>query len=523
LSHALTFNNRQLWLNFLNVVTKDLAEAIEGIAIADGSSHTRFFSPLRRIQHGREADRANDLPAGGFDVSHYLLYKAAADKEAAEQWEEEESASKALAEEEKAVRKAAASELVKQEMIKNGTFKKSCNRCSYCRWGVDLPAGGFDREKYVLYKVASDKKAAELNKEEEAAYKAATVGATSRYSQLVKSSIFSLRRLFSPAAETGAVSLPILSCVCKHGLPEQLTLPNSLLMKGKLTSKAKGIAASPSIEKADLQAQQSQLLSSPRHSAVALVETRGSSRTCNRSSSACSSRSSRQEAAGQDHPHGMSDASRVGLALKACNRGLEITEIVANATLDRAGIVRVGDILKAVNEKVVYDMQSAKEALSGSQETSVTLKVLRHSFFGSTWHSVCVVKGVEREGGAEVGGAAGELEHIAHEVAERFLTSPSALDELKLASESSACSTSNREDAETSPEQESGSGGSKTVCTDLKKGEAVEANQKQEADEENDEPHGLQRESDRCVAFAATKQVSLSLSLSLSLFRFCGR
>ena len=86
--------------------------------------------------------------------------------------------------------------------------------------------------------------------------------------------------------------------------------------------------------------------------------------------------------------------SGVGMGLKACDRGLEITEILPNGPLHRAGKVRVGDILKKVDGKVVGEMNSAKELLTGPQGTTVTLTVLRHSPFGMPDAiSVCVVRG----------------------------------------------------------------------------------------------------------------------------------
>jgi hypothetical protein len=87
------------------------------------------------------------------------------------------------------------------------------------------------------------------------------------------------------------------------------------------------------------------------------------------------------------------------MALKACDRGLEITEILPNGPLTRlncseADEVRVGDILVAVNGKVVAgDMNSAKEALNGVQGTTVMLTVLRYSLFGPDTISVSVVRG----------------------------------------------------------------------------------------------------------------------------------
>ncbi len=85
------------------------------------------------------------------------------------------------------------------------------------------------------------------------------------------------------------------------------------------------------------------------------------------------------------------------MALKACDRGLEITEILPNGPLTRlkcSDEVRVGDILKAVNGKVVAgDMNSAKEALNGLQGTTVILTVLRYSLFGPDTISVSVVRG----------------------------------------------------------------------------------------------------------------------------------
>ena len=85
----------------------------------------------------------------------------------------------------------------------------------------------------------------------------------------------------------------------------------------------------------------------------------------------------------------------VGLGLTACDRGLEITEILPNGPVHRAGKVRIGDILKKVDGKVVGDtVSSAKELLIGPLGSAVTLTVLRHSPFGMPDAiSVCVVRG----------------------------------------------------------------------------------------------------------------------------------
>ena len=69
----------------------------------------------------------------------------------------------------------------------------------------------------------------------------------------------------------------------------------------------------------------------------------------------------------------------VGMALRACDSGLEITEIIPNGPVHRAGQVRVGDILKKVDGKVVGE---TVELLIGPEGTTVTLNVLRHAPFG---------------------------------------------------------------------------------------------------------------------------------------------
>ncbi len=53
--------------------------------------------------------------------------------------------------------------------------------------------------------------------------------------------------------------------------------------------------------------------------------------------------------------------------LKACDRGLDMTEILPNGPLNRhncAGQVRAGDILEEVNGKVVGGMNSVKGLLA---------------------------------------------------------------------------------------------------------------------------------------------------------------
>jgi hypothetical protein len=73
----------------------------------------------------------------------------------------------------------------------------------------------------------------------------------------------------------------------------------------------------------------------------------------------------------------------VGMALRACDSGLEITEILSNGPVQHAGQVRVGDILKKVDGKIVGEtVSSAKELLIGPEGTTVTLNVLRHAPFG---------------------------------------------------------------------------------------------------------------------------------------------
>jgi hypothetical protein len=85
----------------------------------------------------------------------------------------------------------------------------------------------------------------------------------------------------------------------------------------------------------------------------------------------------------------------VGMGLTACDRGLEITEILPNGPVHRVGKVRIGDILKKVDGRVVGDtVSSAKELLIGPLGSTVTLTVLRHSPFGMPDAiSVCVVRG----------------------------------------------------------------------------------------------------------------------------------
>jgi len=85
----------------------------------------------------------------------------------------------------------------------------------------------------------------------------------------------------------------------------------------------------------------------------------------------------------------------VGMGLRECDRGLEITEILPNGPVHRAGKVRIGDILKKVDGKVVGEtVSSAKELLIGLLGSPVTLTLLRHSPFGMPDAiSVCVVRG----------------------------------------------------------------------------------------------------------------------------------
>ena len=85
----------------------------------------------------------------------------------------------------------------------------------------------------------------------------------------------------------------------------------------------------------------------------------------------------------------------VGMGLKACERGLEITEILPGGPVHRTGKVRVGDILKKVDGKTVGDtVAAAKEQLVGPMGSTVTLTVLRHAPFGMPDAiSVCVVRG----------------------------------------------------------------------------------------------------------------------------------
>ena len=82
----------------------------------------------------------------------------------------------------------------------------------------------------------------------------------------------------------------------------------------------------------------------------------------------------------------------VGMGLRACDRGLEITEILTHGPVHRAGKVRIGDILKKVDGKSVGDTVSgAKELLKGPLGSTVTLTVLRHAPFGMPDAiSVCV-------------------------------------------------------------------------------------------------------------------------------------
>jgi hypothetical protein len=93
----------------------------------------------------------------------------------------------------------------------------------------------------------------------------------------------------------------------------------------------------------------------------------------------------------------------VGMGLTRCDRGLEITEILPNGPVHRAGKVRIGDILKKVDGKVVGDtVSSAKELLIGPLGSTVTLTVLRHSPFGMPDAiSVCVVRGSATIAGLE--------------------------------------------------------------------------------------------------------------------------
>jgi hypothetical protein len=80
------------------------------------------------------------------------LYSAAAIKEAAELAKEAEEADKVAAD-------WYAAEIAQ----KKKQSKKICSDCTHCRWGVDLPAGGFDLEEYLSYKAAANEKADELD------------------------------------------------------------------------------------------------------------------------------------------------------------------------------------------------------------------------------------------------------------------------------------------------------------------------------------------------------------------------
>jgi hypothetical protein len=118
-------------------------------------------------------------------------------EKAAELTGEEEAASTApTGEEEKAARKATTAELdkkneiIKDDLILAGGF----NREEYLlytdrgRGGVQKATRrGFNREEYILYKAAADKEAAELDKEEEAAYnKAAAVSRELEFAEIQK-------------------------------------------------------------------------------------------------------------------------------------------------------------------------------------------------------------------------------------------------------------------------------------------------------------------------------------------------
>ena len=83
------------------------------------------------------------------------------------------------------------------------------------------------------------------------------------------------------------------------------------------------------------------------------------------------------------------------MALKASNRGLQITEILPNGPVHHAAKLRVGDVLKTVDGKLVGEAgTSVKDFLSGPHGTTVALTVLRHSLFGIPEAiSVCVVRG----------------------------------------------------------------------------------------------------------------------------------
>ena len=107
-----------------------------------------YCSQLRRIQREREANGVEGLPAGKFNLQEYLLYKAAADKEAAEIAKETEEADKVAAVL-RAAEKASRKEK-KMKMKNSGAILRD-----------DPQGGGFDLEEYKRYKAAADKEAAE--------------------------------------------------------------------------------------------------------------------------------------------------------------------------------------------------------------------------------------------------------------------------------------------------------------------------------------------------------------------------
>jgi C-terminal processing protease CtpA/Prc len=61
--------------------------------------------------------------------------------------------------------------------------------------------------------------------------------------------------------------------------------------------------------------------------------------------------------------------------------GLQITEILPNGPVHRAGKLRVGDVLKTVDGKLVGEAgTSVKDLLSGPHGTTVALTVLRQRY-----------------------------------------------------------------------------------------------------------------------------------------------
>jgi C-terminal processing protease CtpA/Prc len=69
------------------------------------------------------------------------------------------------------------------------------------------------------------------------------------------------------------------------------------------------------------------------------------------------------------------------MALKASDRGLQVTEILPNGPVHRAGKLRMGDVLKKVDGKIVGEAgASVKDLLSGPHGTTLVLTVLRQRY-----------------------------------------------------------------------------------------------------------------------------------------------